>query len=59
MNQALNDGDFVVLTFGGKVFTRHRRAFEALRECDHLIAQGIPAFFMGHLQYRLDRGEKR
>jgi len=51
------DNDFVVL-LGGNFFTRHRRAFEAMRECDHLIARGFPAFFMGYLQYRLERGEK-
>ena len=54
-----NDGDFVVLTFGGVLFTRHARAIEAMRETDRLLAQGIPAFFMGYLQYRLERGEKR
>ena len=54
-----NDGDFVVLTFGGVLFSRHARAFEAMRETDRLLAQGIPACFMGYLQYRLERGEKR
>ena len=54
-----NDGDFVVLAFDGKFFTRHARAFEAIRETDRLLALGIPAFFMGYLQFRLERGEKR
>jgi len=53
------DGDFIVLIFGGKTFTRHARAFEAMRETDRLLALGVPAFFMGRLEYRLERGESR
>ena len=57
--RATADSDFLVLTFGGVVFTRHARAFEAMRECDRLLAEGVPAFFMGNLQYRLERGSKK
>lgn len=53
------DGDFVVLTTGGVKFSRHHRAFEAMRECDRLVAAGWPAFFMGWLEYRLWLGEAR
>ena len=57
--RATADSDFLVLTFGGVIFTRHARAFEALRECDRLLAAGFPAFFIGYLQHRLETGQKR
>ena len=30
-----------------------------MRETDRLLALGVPAFFMGRLEYRLERGESR
>ena len=48
------DGDFIVLIFGGKTFTRHARAFEAIRETDRLLDLGVPAFFIGWLEFRLE-----
>ena len=52
------DSDFVVL-IDGYVFTRHGCAFEAIREVESLAAKGIPAFFMGYMDYRIERGMKR
>ena len=53
------DSDFLVLISGGIIHSRHARAFEAMRECDHLGASGHRAIFIGGLQRRLQLGAKR
>jgi hypothetical protein len=53
------DSDFFVMIRGGIIHSRHARAFEAMRECDHLVASGHRAFFIGCLQRRLQLGAKR
>jgi len=53
------DSDFFVMISGGIVHSRHARAFEAMRECDHLVASGHRAIFIGCLQRRLQIGAKR